>query len=364
MSLIVAKKFGDKICVVSDTRIDNPENLNRVDLDVPEVYGLIKTIVINPFICVAFAGEIELVNAALNVCKQLNHKVDEIVQHLLSVNKNSKNKAEFIVCVAAPPFLIYKISNYEVEKTDSTWIGYVEGFNEFQKNYNAKGLNQIRLDPISDMENAMTAVIESQVLGVNGFMIEVTNERWSFLYKNYIKTYIPPRTFIGGGFHVIGYGTAEEGGYTIHILESERTDVLAIHVPQNRMGIIYAERDSEMLTPEVFRDVDEHEFIEITNSSYNIKPGYKISSLQKSYFERGNKAAELRQFENAIYYYGMGLKENEISLKADLYFNIGVCQIHLRKFNEGTDNFNKAVKLNSNLQPKVFQFMARFRAKP
>ena len=360
MSLIVAKKFGDKIFIVSDTRLDNPQNLNRVELDVPEAYGLIKSLIINPIVCISYAGDFHAAKEALSVCRSLNYRVHEITKYLLTINKKYEHKVDFIVAVSATPYLLFKIKNGEIEKTDLAWIGDIPGFSEFQKHYHSGDKGTDRKDPQKDMEEAMTTVIESQVLGVNGFLISVSNESGQFFYKNYVKTYFPPRTITGNGFHLIGYGTAQEGGYTIHILQSEKTDVLAVHIPQSRMGIIYRLQENAMLDPLLFLDVDEFEFIEVTNAQYGIQPQYSISSQQKSYFESGNKDAEFREFNRAIRLYELALEINEHELRPEIYFNMGVCNIHLKKLKEGTDYFIKAVNLKPALQPKVFQFMSGF----
>jgi BMFP domain-containing protein YqiC len=48
MSLIVAKKESNQIYIVSDTKLTNPNNLNRVDLVAPEEFSAIKIVNINP----------------------------------------------------------------------------------------------------------------------------------------------------------------------------------------------------------------------------------------------------------------------------------------------------------------------------
>jgi len=360
MSLVVAKKKNNKIFVVSDTCIDNPDNLNRVDLVAPAEYSQIKTLIINPFICVSFAGEIVPAREALAACRRLNYKVDEIINYLLSVNISSENKADFIVCVALPPYLIYEIKDSKINKVESAWIGHQNGFNEFQRHFHSLPDDVARKDLSNDMENSMVAAIESNVAGVNGFIISVSNEKMEFHYKNFIRSYILPATIIPGKFHVITHGTAQEGGYTVNIFPNNRRDVLAIHIHQNRFGIIYSLKDNCFLEPEVCRDVDEFEFAEITKARFGINPGYGLSSLQKSYFERGNKASSKKEFLEAIQWYDKGLSSRETALCPELHFNKGVCLFHLSKYPESTISFNESVKLKSKMQPKVFQFLAQY----
>jgi tetratricopeptide (TPR) repeat protein len=356
MSLIVARKYQDRLYIVGDTRLNNPNNLNRVELVAPAAYSQIKILIINPHICVSFAGDKEPAQEALQACRRFNYRMHDMLDYLLAINRATEHATEFIVCASLPPFYLYEIKNGEKKQVEAAWIGLQKGFAIFQQHFHgATGA-----DPLSNMENAMTAVIESNVLGVNGFLVTVTNLEQQFFYKHYIKTYFPPRTYSGAGMHVVTYGTTQEGGYTVHVMPSHHTGVLVVHVPQNRMGIIYALQNTGFLEPEIFKDVDEHEFIEITSDRHGIQPPYSISSKQKSYFERGNKAAEKRHFEKAIYLYDLGLHANDDGLKPDLYFNTGVCYYHLNRLDEGMASFKEAVQLKSSMQPKVFQFIAMY----
>jgi tetratricopeptide (TPR) repeat protein len=117
------------------------------------------------------------------------------------------------------------------------------------------------------------------------------------------------------------------------------------------------------LEPDVYKDVDEHEFNEITEKKHGLKPPLIISSKQKSYLERGNKMASKQEFQKAIEFYDLGLRENEIAFISHLHFNRGICLFHLRKFSEATYSFNEAVKIDKTYQPKVLSFISQFKGK-
>jgi hypothetical protein len=360
MSLVIAKKDGSKIYVVSDTKLTNPNNLNRIKLEAPEEFGAIKTVIINPFISISFAGDVSNAKKAIAVCRKLDYKINDIINHLLETNIQSGNTTEFIVCISLPPFHIVEIKDSKFRSTVSAWIGNIEGFNEFQRNYVSSNKSDLQ----TKMDDSLTAVIESNVQGINGFLIGVTNEGQQFSYKQYVKSYGPSRTYTGSGTHFLDvYGTVQEGCYTVHIYSNEQSDVLAVHVRQNRYGLIYSNKDDGYLEPDVYKDVDEHEFNEITEAKHGMRPMGIISSAQKSYFERGNKAGAKREFEKAIEFYDLGLRVNENSLIGHLYFSKGVCQFYLRRFNEATQSFNEAVKIDKSFQPKVFNFISQLRRK-
>ena len=360
MSLIVAKKQNNQIYIVSDTKLTNPNNLNRIDLVAPEEFSAIKIVNINPFVSISFAGEISYAKQAIATCRKLDNNINRILDYLLQTNITSNNATEFIVCINLPTFFIYEIKNSKITSTNSTWIGDIDGFNEFQKKF----AESDKKDILSKMEEALNAVIESNVQGINGFLITVTNESGGFCYKQYMKTYMPSRTYTGGGSHVIEvYGTVQEGGYTINLFSDERNEVLCIHIRQNRYGLVYLNKDNGYLEPLVHKDVDEHELNEITEANYGIKPPFIMSSKQNSYFERGNKAAASKHFERAIKFYDLGLKETDKNLIASLYFNKGVCQFHLRQFSDSALSFHEAVKVDTGFHSKVFNFTNQFRNK-
>jgi tetratricopeptide (TPR) repeat protein len=358
MSLIIAKKLDRNIFIVSDTKLTNPQNINHVEFNTPEEFCAIKTIILNPYVTISFAGETGHAKIAIAHCRKLNDKITEILVYLLQTNINSNDATEFIVCVNLPPFFIYEIKKSRCEPTSSAWIGDSDGFNEFQSHF----LKSDKPDLLSKMEDAFNGVIESDVKSVNGFLITVTNENHFFSYKQYMRTYIPSRTYVGNSIIEV-YGTVQEGGYTINLFSDEKNEVLAIHLRQNDYGLIYVNKDDSYLEPIVHKDVDEHEFNEITEAKYGIKPPFLMSPKQRSYLTRGNKYATKQEFIKAIEFYDLGLKETEKELIADLHFNKGQCQFQLGRQQEAALSFNAAVKANSNFLQKVFNFINQFRNK-
>ena len=119
MSLIVAKKQNNQIYIVSDTKLTNPNNLNRIDLVAPEEFSAIKIVNINPFVSISFAGEISYAKQAIATCRKLDNNINRILDYLLQTNITSNNATEFIVCINLPTFFIYEIKNIE----DTTFWG-------------------------------------------------------------------------------------------------------------------------------------------------------------------------------------------------------------------------------------------------
>ena len=62
-----------------------------------------------------------------------------------------------------------------------------------------------------------------------------------------------------------------------------------------------------------------------------------------NYFSEGNKFYNIKNYEQAIYCYKKSISEN--SNKACSYYNIGVCLIKLKKFDDAIAMLNNALSL-------------------
>lgn len=356
MSLIVARKKGVHIYLVSDTKLTFPqEKFPDKKLAAPGD-GVIKIALLNPQICIAFAGDdYGPAENAIAYCRKNQLLPSKIRKHLLEVNQANNKGIEFILAVGFPEYAIYEIKDLKVTQTESAWIGSNAGFNVFQETA-LENSGDKKFDNV--MDEAMDFVLKSgRVPEVMGFRVAVTNEGNFFHYKNYMSTMVPARTytFKGGGSHTIEiYGTPQEGGYTVSFLDNEgRPDVLSIHVRQGEFGVLYEMRNHGLLWPTVISDVDEHEFNDVLLSRHGIKNSIIFSSLQKSYFNRGNKSIKKNDYSGALALYDLGLQQNEDALRPHLLFNSGLVLLQLNRINEACERFHKAVKLDQKFEPLV-----------
>lgn len=353
MSLIVARKNGPNIHIVSDTKLTYPEEKFPNKTLAAPGDGVIKTTILNPQVCIAFAGEVDPADEAIKICRRYGFMLSNIKEHLLSVNKATKGKTEFILCVGFPEYSIYEIKNMTIRQTNSTWIGSNTGFNIFQEKALEAGVASKKFETILD--ESLDHVLKSGLAPeVNGFRVSVSNEDNFFHYKNYMATNIPTRTYsLKANQHSVIeiYGTAQEGGYSVSFCENEgRHDVVAIHVRQGEFGVLYEIIKNGLLRPKVIANVDEHEFNDILHSRFGIRPQVLFSSLQKSYLNRGNKSFAAKDYNKAVTLYDMGLKQNENSLRAALLFNKGLALLKLDRVNEACEEFDKAVKIDNKLE--------------
>jgi hypothetical protein len=62
MSLIVARKDGSSLAVVSDTKLTYPDETRTQKTNPAD--GIVKTIILNSNLCISFAGEIDIAEKA------------------------------------------------------------------------------------------------------------------------------------------------------------------------------------------------------------------------------------------------------------------------------------------------------------
>ncbi len=357
MSLIVARKKGADIHLVSDTSLTYPEETFPDKALAAPGDGVIKVTILNPQLCIAFAGsDYEPAEEAIRVCRRYQSTPSKIKEHLLLVNLQTNGKVEFILCVGFPEYAIYEIKNLNLQQTEAAWIGSQSGFSIFQDSALEKKEVPKKIDTL--LSEGMEHVIKSgRVPEVSGFRVSVSNEDNFFHYKNYMSTSIPPRThtFKESSAQIIEiYGTPQEGGYSVSFCENGgRNDWVGIHVRQGEFGILYEIRNEGLLWPTVIPQVDEHEFNDLIFAKFGFRSGVMFSSLQKSYFNRGNKSFAKGDFMNAVKLYDLGLKENEEALRIALLFNSGLALQRMDRINEACERFDKAVKIDSKLEPLI-----------
>ena len=366
MSLIVAKRDGNNIYIVSDTKLTYSSEVRghtQLKTAAPNE-GVIKCIIINECLCISYAcDDISEAEKAIKKCRELSHRIDKILEHLLRINIDTKNSIEFVVCISSHPFYkIYEIKNLKQKEVPNGWLGSNKGYNLFQeKIYNLKIRDKENENNLSHLGSAMDEVIKSgKDPSVNGFRISVSNRSGCFEYESYMSTAFPERPIQikSGQAFAITHGTAQEGGYTFTIFPSKANyNIIALHVLQGHFGILYKTENGGLLKPKIIPDVDEHEFAEITKKKYGISPWGFTSSLQKSYLERGNKCFTLKEFPKAIEYYDLGLKQNETTFLADLYFNKGLSFLNLRNIREALLAFNEAKKINNAFAIRINQVL-------
>jgi hypothetical protein len=269
MSLIIAKQDNLGIYIVADTKLSyaEPENHPKQAVASPGE-GVIKATLINPHVCVCFAGDVSGVDDLLRMCRGANDFL-WILNALEAFHRSCDQQTEFIVAVSHHPlYRIYEIKDGRLTESKSSWIGSKPGFSQFQEYLATEANSPTSLD--YKMGRALGMVMQSSIdPTVNGFLISVTSRDKMLYYHTGMSIAIVPQVVQGN--HTIGHGSPQKGGYSIHYFPpSSDLRVLPIHVLQGNLGIVYKAVKSGLLWPEVIRNIDERAFSALLLSKYGI----------------------------------------------------------------------------------------------
>jgi hypothetical protein len=147
MTLVVARKFGNKIITLSDTRLIYPEGSPDVPAKIvhhnPE-FGTIKTVFIGPKVALSFAGESYYANFLLNeIYKNIDSmSTERLCKLIFGVHKESKKdneyQTDFILSIGddnSDNTILLVFKEGKIENSPSVWIGDKDAFNKFQEEY-------------------------------------------------------------------------------------------------------------------------------------------------------------------------------------------------------------------------------------
>ena len=133
MTLVVARIDEENIYIQSDSRITDDSSVRSDPL-----CGLLKTLILHPFVSVSFAGNVHFAEKAI---QRFFDKGIEDVEVLLSmlreISIESDNTTDFIVAAIneGQPKL-FKVTNGAVVRGFiNTWIGDSDGFNQYQTEF-------------------------------------------------------------------------------------------------------------------------------------------------------------------------------------------------------------------------------------
>jgi hypothetical protein len=119
MTLVIARRFSERIVVVSDT-MTSGEHFSKQNI----VPGRLKSVVIGDHLSISYAGLADKALEIIRKAQQLFRETKCVDQILSFLSEHSRNGCDFILASHVVTPAMYKISNGTISKdADVFWIG-------------------------------------------------------------------------------------------------------------------------------------------------------------------------------------------------------------------------------------------------
>lgn len=326
MTLIVARKSGNKIIINSDTRLTY-EKIDQHDPDPKRIQhhrpteGTVKTINLTPDVNLSFAGDVSI---AEKVLSHFNGRVGEIVEfnlnnligHLNYLHMTSDRATDFILSIGDPDPIntkIIVIKDGVVADVPVAWIGSHDAFSIFQKTFMSLDdkealkkqvmksaetqLFTVQLPTNDEVFNdlylrthfAMREVVLGELVeDVGGFVVSSVFNGNSYKYLSYFECYPigfgRTKSFLSGS-NQIPLGSAAEGSYAVSI-GGNCTYNLPIYFPHGKFGMIYSRENSSLMSPSPYYDCEAEQFQEIVRGK-KIHVNFSVINFSDNSFTLG-----------------------------------------------------------------------------
>lgn len=276
MTLVVARIYNENIYIESDSKVTD-DRLVRSD----PLCGLLKTLILHPFICISFAGNVTFAELALK--KFFEYKIEDVntlLRMLLDTNIESGNATDFIIAtINGRVPRLFKVSDGEVTKDiGNAWIGDQEGFEIYQKEFHAL---EAEVPLKEKMRKSFRAVIDSTDVEAIGDFHMSTELNYKinpghpvFLHALKVEIEITePQTIKfeeKGQWKLVPLGTTAGGSHGISYLNTVSPDYhgVAIHFTHGHFGVLFCPQlDFRGI---VINEVGGREFIDRIKNEYNI----------------------------------------------------------------------------------------------
>lgn len=250
MSIIIAKIEGNECVFLSDTKvsIDNGDKTitggNKIRMSPSD--GVLKIHILNPRICVAYAGTVEISAKIINsFIIQKPQSLEEIVAFFQNQLKLENDNSEFILGLILDNNtpILYKINVNNIEQGKSFWIGEHDAFNEFQSYFINSDTTKSTLYNASESFREMLQ--NTKIATIGDFIISsYFNTRInSFIYEERAEAFGGYKTLeVKAGENVkLTEGTVSEGAFVVTNLISNHTGCPAVCLffSKGEIGFLY-----------------------------------------------------------------------------------------------------------------------------
>lgn len=243
MSFVYAFHDGEGITVISDTKIGIDQNAKGWESQQMksniETLGIIKCMILNPHLLLAFAGNnIMYANNLVGRLKEKAYTINEMIQWAYDILLQAEeNGIEFIICYfdKKEQIIVSIKDKKEPEILPFAWIGSVDTFKEYRR-LMMEEKEQFLQKREKNIINAIQNGVDDSVGGV---IVTVKANKSRPIFR-YVETFVcnPINQWIKSTENIILSDGPENGYYTYQIYESEQN--VALYFLEGEFGIIYS----------------------------------------------------------------------------------------------------------------------------
>jgi hypothetical protein len=245
MTIVVAMKFGERICVMSDTMISDRDQAR--DNIIP---GRLKSIVINEWLTVSYAGlSTQAIDAIRKISNSNMATTKSVVDYLLEVSARYPDELDFIVCSHEVKAKLIKISNGTLmEGAKAYWIGSAQAAAELSKVpvlvAEFEGLPEyMSADEVVFRNSFITYMREHRCEGIGGAVIDCLCSPYGHCYNTHAGAFSWDTILLGiddneerqkknrGGMH--------HYEYHISSTSARGQGIVGFYLDQAKTGFIY-----------------------------------------------------------------------------------------------------------------------------
>lgn len=269
MSFIYTEKYRDSgsnrdsVRILCDTKVTSnnytQSNFSETAYDLIMKYGIVKSTICCPELCVSFAGNNTVYATKLFTLlnEMKSFKVEDVSDYAFKLHKDAPNSndIEFIITYFLNDQIhIDCIKNRTLERNlPLAHIGSEDAFRSFQS---------VRLstdgDVASHTERAFHQVVDEgtdETVGGNAIAVIYDYHLCSFVYRWERAFHSSKPQTVELGKNIIFYTSASDGGYSYEIEHKDIENVL-LTIDQMKPAILYSRRfridDSDLQNPNLF----------------------------------------------------------------------------------------------------------------
>jgi hypothetical protein len=328
MSLIIARATNQSILLVSDTKLSYSQDSYNYKRLNPYLEGTAKTLLIDRYRLVAFAGTVEYARQGIDRISASDSDSD-IIRHLFEVT-SVKSDVEFIFATIAPKPRVVKISNKDITEDPIVWIGDYDGFKKYQEYFTSfsnpqstddqdttlkilqlpDGENSCDAEMYSRMFTCMSAVINSNTIdSVGGFTVPIFTQKDKLQFGTYCSIFRRPLEMIELEMTngVVPFGDASMGTFSVNFASLDEKS-FAVHIEQGQLGFIFDSTDIRILEPELYSKTDEIDFLLILKQRFRDVNFIEIGHNSFNYFKKSEMYLQKHLFFEAERFITKGIR--------------------------------------------------------